>query len=464
MHAGQGLTVLADAAKLNIAGGASIGRASLAQAMHSLADQIPTVQIEPGFAAVTPDGAVFGAPPRLAIGEPGSGGHTLHSIAERVDAPRVEAAVPPVASHVDVHPTSPTPGSYVAAPAGGAHSVTPDAATPDGARPSGSPSDGAIPDGASADGTANDAVGSVGPPADPVVMADGTLYTPELSDAGISAAGYSSFYESLPAVLDKAGVSMQEFRHLVESPVASLTRHEMSQLIDIRDSLPSPDNTGHLQKTIPFEQAEAIIEGKQPPLQGLQGFVARPVDTLGMTTQQLHDALGLNYPGSKYTSDLAARRPYFDVRFETPSGVHPSVPDSAIRWLHDAVPDNIVNITDTTARTTAIKVFWDGLPGPQKDIFEARYPSIGFDLPKALSLDTENPFRGSGFSGTGSGFVPEGTFGQTRIDIPNGAELWRTLPDGTREIVGVFGRSDPSAPGTWLLVDVTRSGAVAVVR
>ncbi|KGJ71732.1 hypothetical protein GY21_20210 [Cryobacterium roopkundense] len=159
LHAGQGLTVLADAAKLNIAGGASIGRASLAQAMHSLADQIPTVHIEPGFAAVTSDGAVFGAPPRLAIGEPGSGGHALHTIADRVDAPRVDAPVPAAPSHVDVNPTNATPSTVADAPAGGTHTAVPDGAVPDVTAPDGAVPDGAAPDGAVPDSAATDVTG-----------------------------------------------------------------------------------------------------------------------------------------------------------------------------------------------------------------------------------------------------------------------------------------------------------------
>lgn len=133
LHAGQGMTVLGDAARLNLAGGASMGRASLAQAMHSLADQIPTVRIEPGFAAVTPDGAVFGAPPRLAIGEPGSGGHTLHTIADRVDAPLVDAAVPPAAGHVDT-PVA-VPGQVADTTAGNAHNDVSDVLPDDGSAP-----------------------------------------------------------------------------------------------------------------------------------------------------------------------------------------------------------------------------------------------------------------------------------------------------------------------------------------
>ncbi|MDJ0338446.1 hypothetical protein [Cryobacterium sp. PH31-O1] len=117
-------------------------RAALAQALHSIADQIPMVHIEPGYTAVTPDGAVgFGAPPHLAVGEAGSGGSALHSIADRV-APPAAAAAPPVAAHVDAH-VDVTPTAD--APAGAIDDVAPDAA-PDGPG-SGGASNGSEPDG-----------------------------------------------------------------------------------------------------------------------------------------------------------------------------------------------------------------------------------------------------------------------------------------------------------------------------
>lgn len=54
LHAGRGLTVLAGASRVNLAIESSLGRASLAQAMHSLAEQIPSVRVEPGFAEGRP--------------------------------------------------------------------------------------------------------------------------------------------------------------------------------------------------------------------------------------------------------------------------------------------------------------------------------------------------------------------------------------------------------------------------
>ena len=49
-----------------------------------------------------------------------------------------------------------------------------------------------------------------------------------------------------------------------------------------------------------------------------------------------------------------------------------------------------------------------------------------------------DPFRGNGFGGTGADFAPELTYGTRRIDIPQGAEMWRIRPDGGQELAAVF--------------------------
>ncbi|KGJ71836.1 hypothetical protein GY21_19465 [Cryobacterium roopkundense] len=106
LHAGQGLSVIADAARLSLVTGVSTSRVALAEALRTVGDSIPAVSIVPGYSAVTPDGAGFGAAPRLVVGEPGSGGSFLHSVADRVDATRADGPVPPAAGQLDVQPTS----------------------------------------------------------------------------------------------------------------------------------------------------------------------------------------------------------------------------------------------------------------------------------------------------------------------------------------------------------------------
>ena len=48
-----------------------------------------------------------------------------------------------------------------------------------------------------------------------------------------------------------------------------------------------------------------------------------------------------------------------------------------------------------------------------------------------------DPSRGEGSGGTAD-FAPELTYGTRRIDIPEGAEMWRLRPDGGQKLAAVF--------------------------
>ncbi|PJJ65709.1 hypothetical protein [Compostimonas suwonensis] len=80
-HVGGLFNLAGDAAS----GGVSAIRGALANALHNAADHIPTVHVELP-SGITPDGISVGASaPQIHIGDPGSGGGWLHSIADRVD-------------------------------------------------------------------------------------------------------------------------------------------------------------------------------------------------------------------------------------------------------------------------------------------------------------------------------------------------------------------------------------------
>ncbi|MET0990679.1 MAG: glycohydrolase toxin TNT-related protein [Glaciihabitans sp.] len=97
LHAGQGVRVLTDTARTGLTSGISTARGMLAQSLHDVANQLPTVDVVPGASAVTPDGLMTNPTlPRVEVGAPGSGGDWLHSVAERVDggtAPDAGSAV-----------------------------------------------------------------------------------------------------------------------------------------------------------------------------------------------------------------------------------------------------------------------------------------------------------------------------------------------------------------------------------
>lgn len=62
------------------------GRGGFADALRGLGDRIPTVKVSVEHAMATPDGFGVGVGrPHIEVGNPGSGGHWLHSVADRVE-------------------------------------------------------------------------------------------------------------------------------------------------------------------------------------------------------------------------------------------------------------------------------------------------------------------------------------------------------------------------------------------
>jgi len=423
IHAGGGLGALTTALKGSLSTGVSAGRGALAQTLNSLGDSMPSVRVEPGSSLALPGGGgVMPSPGRIVIGEPGSGGGFLHSIADRVDAGTNGAGRP----------------GHSGGPAVDAGNANATAASGAGQNPGG-----------------DQTPASSTPDSGPVPMKDGSTHTPAYADRTV-AQGYQSFEQALPAILENHGVSSSHLAVLVHEPIVNLTKSEMTLLIDVRDALPSPTMTDLLQKVIPHDLGTSILHGAKGALAELKGFVSRPVDLLGLGNREVHDVLGLNYldkngAPSSFTNDLAAGRSYFDVRFDATSVRAPLVPDSPIRWMEKEVPPSVLDLSDPVAKKQAIQAQWDNYSPDQKADFERKYPSLGHDL--ANALDPKNPFRGSGFSGTGANFSPEGTFGQDAIDLPTGAELWRTRPDGQREFLAVYSTPHSGGPASWVLAD-----------
>lgn len=569
MRAGSGLAGLSNTLKGSLTSGVSAGRGALAQSLNSLGNTMPSVRVEPGYSVALPGGGVVPGPGRIVIGEPGTGGGFLHSLAERVDAgtspgstdgatsatggttPGTSAASSPsvgpaadarlgstssTATTAGLTPADPTSGvaksTGIEATSGSATgadrlagraavdvpvdtpspSTTPTDAALDGASPTGtftgnaheapgatdgrsptaqaavdeagtapdaiagdtvvadkasSPTSGDVPDqrGPAATGAAGEsgnatdsaaAAASSGPaaaslnPVHPVAMETGPAHAVTYSDQSI-AAGYESFQKALPGIVQGHGVTVDQFSALAHQPILDLTKSEMKLIYDVRHALPSPHLTDLLQKVIPSNIGESILRGARDGFNTLSGFVSRPIDLLGLSNGRMHGVLGLNYldegKPSSFTIDLAAGRPFFDVRFDATALSNPSIPDSPLRWMKEVVPEDIINLTDPAVKRREIQALWDSYNVATKSQMERAYPSLGHDLPNAL--DPMNPFRGTGFSGSGADFSPEGTYGQKKIPIPDGAELWRTSATGEREFVALFYQPDPATPGTW---------------
>ena len=284
-----------------------------------------------------------------------------------------------------------------------------------------------------------------------VTLSDGSQHAPRFDTATMTGADGVPFQDTLAGVVAGHGITPDQFTDLVDTPIAELSRTELDVVIDIRDRVPSPSTADVLQKTIQPADADDIIAsasgGTATGMHDAGGFVARPADTSGLTTAQIHTTLGLDYPGSPFPGSLATGRPFYDVIYDAGSNPAPTVASSSAEWIQNEVPASIWSLP-SAERPAAIQKFWDGLTPDERDAFEAQYPSLGYELPKAL--DPTNPFRGNGFSGVGRDYLPEASYGRRRVPLTDGAELWRTLPDGRREFVALYRRPDPGMPGTWV--------------
>lgn len=298
--------------------------------------------------------------------------------------------------------------------------------------------------------------GGPGDPGDPfgdriAIDSTGNPHVVNTSDALV--AGQGSFADVLPQLLDDHGLTRTQFRELLQTPVADLTPAQVDTLVAIRDAMPPVEADTVLQKVITPQQALDLLgadaarfmepdlltrAGTLPASQltELGGFVSRAADVTGATPAQIYHQLGLTYDGSPFSPDPS--RPFpndesvFAVRYRGGDAIHvsggaaalPGVPDGTLRAMA-SMPDSIYRITDPAARDAAIKAWID-----------ANDPSTSFDASRAL--DRDNPFRGNGFSGEGSSYSPELSYGPTKVEVPEGAELWRIRPDGTQEIAAVF--------------------------
>jgi hypothetical protein len=422
----------------------------------------------------TPDASATSATPDAGTKPGASGasgaGNTRPAAGGAMDAP---ADAPPTSANPAQTATDGTPPTTAdAAPGGAAASTRPagggaaDAAATSGAVPAppgaaGSASTnvdatvdaaGPTPDAAPADtSSASTASQPAAIAVEPTSkMADGTLRTPAFTDDAVGQ-GQQPFDQAMPAILERHGVTDAQFTRVAQEPLVNLSRPELQLVHDVSKAVPSPSATPTLQKVITFSDASAILNPLKESMERIKGFVSRPVDLLGMSNRQKFDVLGLGYTKTPFLSDLRLGRAFYDIRFDAPTPSAVTVPDGPLRFMLGEVKDPTMNMTDPVAKAQAIKDQWAGYEGAERKAMLALYGDIGYDLGNAL--DPKNPFRGSGLSGTQNGFSPEGTLGRDGVPVPNGAELWRTLPNGEREFMAVYEKPNPKAPGTWLLTD-----------
>ncbi|MCL2455347.1 MAG: hypothetical protein FWD18_08655 [Micrococcales bacterium] len=107
------------------------------------------------------------------------------------------------------------------------------------------------------------------------------------------------------------------------------------------------------------------------------------------------------------------------------------------------MPDHIYTMPHGPERTTAVHEWLntratekpEGAALTEAGDRAARPRDLAKNAEEAL--DPANPFKGNGFAGSGEGYIPEMSY-TTRIEIPEGAEMWRIDPDGTQQLAAVF--------------------------
>ncbi|NKY40853.1 hypothetical protein HGA02_15365 [Cellulomonas septica] len=348
-------------------------------------------------------------------------------------------------------PVDPPTGSTPHDPATGGAPHAP--ATPVDPATGGAPHDPATPVDPATGG------GSTPPPASGPTGPGSSPHGPELK-----------FTDVLDDVLYDHGLNRTAFRELMQTRVEDLTRTQVDTLLDIRSRMPAVYEDTLLQKVITPNQALDILGTDaarffdpdhlayvrtlpSAQLDNLGGFVSRLLDIDGATTAQLYHQLGLNYPNSPFT--LPDSAPYslandsaFTVRYMAgdgiapgggsalPSYVYPGIPEGPLQAMA-SMPDSLYQITDDVARREAMF-----------DWVKTHHPSAAYDASNAFDVDPKtgtarvgderNPFRGSGWSGASSAYSPELAYGPNKIEIPEGAEMWRTAANGSQELVARF--------------------------
>ncbi|MBK6880734.1 MAG: hypothetical protein IPI26_08270 [Elusimicrobia bacterium] len=123
------------------------------------------------------------------------------------------------------------------------------------------------------------------------------------------------FEADAPALVQKQGLTMDEFERWFAEPAILVPRSVIPKLKAIREAVPMPTKDTLLQKVIPYGQVEKYLNGD---FTRIKGFVMRAEDVIDLTDfRKTYNSLRLDYDGSQF-NDVSDR--YLGViRFKTPS-------------------------------------------------------------------------------------------------------------------------------------------------
>ena len=202
-------------------------------------------------------------------------------------------------------------------------------------------------------------------------------------------------------ILERHGLTVDDLHHLTPEHVSALSPAHQDALHELRRSYPEVTEDTQLQKVLPEEAGEKLLnndvnEEAGHSTDGMGGSIAvfdhvRNLDN----TSTIIEGLGLKYDQTPFVDD----RPMYAVRFHMRNADTIDIPDGPLSKL----------------------------------LGDDRGFDPGYDM----------PFTGSGYTNSSHHIVPE-YWAMKNSQMTPGAEMWRIEPDGTQTKVGTLGQD-----GSW---------------
>lgn len=216
--------------------------------------------------------------------------------------------------------------------------------------------------------------------------------TPKYSMAFLQS--LTSFDEEVVKYLP-SGMSLDEFKRLVNKTTDELTDDEILLLMEVRDMVPPITSDTLLQRVIKAEDVAKYLSGEYA---GIRGFLTRAQDVNMLDTPtKLFDGLQLGYGGRT----LGREDSMFLIRFKAKNPEH-------------------------------IKVPYGGTT-----VEEMERVAGQFDKATKSWTQYAPPFTGNGFTKSDSPIIPE-YLPLKELEIAHGAELIEMTPDGREIVMGIF--------------------------
>jgi len=195
------------------------------------------------------------------------------------------------------------------------------------------------------------------------------------------------FEADAPALVQKQGLTMDEFERWFAEPAILVPRSVIPKLKAIRDAVPMPTPDTLLQKVIPYGQVEKYLNGTRTEI---RGFILRAEDAVDLGDfRKAYNSLRLDYDGSQFND----------------------------------VSDQFLGVIRFKTRDV------DGIGIPYSKEFGSKH-------------EGSYPFTGNGFIATGNGKIrPEFVIQRNDgVEYMNGAEIYILDRAGSEKLVGVFSK------------------------